>query len=89
MIYRCSLDGSDIEIAYYVPGYMINGFCVDGEVIYTSGTSSGAFENDGGYFTAYDMSSGVELRVFCPIPEYHYPGEYEYDENWLRGFRWK
>ena len=84
IIYRCDPDGSDIETVYYVPGYRLNGFSVDGEVIYTEGV----FENKGGYFAAYDMSSGVELRVYCPIQEYHYPGEYEYNENWLRAFRW-
>ena len=81
---NCDPDGSDIEIVYYVPGYRLDAFSVDGEVIYTSGV----FESKGGYFTAYDMSSGVEMRVFAPIWEYHYPGEYGYHEDWLRAFRW-
>ena len=82
IIYCCGNDGSDIEIVYYVPGYTLDGFSIDGGVIY----SSGKYENKGKYFSAYDMTSGVELRVSIPLNEYHYPGEYEYNENWRRAF---
>ncbi|MBO4500991.1 MAG: hypothetical protein J5760_02015, partial [Clostridia bacterium] len=84
IIYSCNLDGSDIKITYYVPNYSLYGYLVVDGVLYTGGTSSGV----GMRFALYDMSSGVELRVFCPILEYHYPGEYEYKENWLNAFRW-
>ena len=83
VVFRCNTDGSDIEPVYYVHGYNIWNITVDGEVMYLYGyTATG-----GDRFVAYDMSSGVELRISVPISEYHYPGEYDYDENWLSGFR--
>ena len=82
IIYSCNTNGSDIKIVYYTPYYTITGFALDGEVLYTSGY--GADKRD--RFAAFDMSSGIELRINIPYSEYHYPGEYGYDENWRRGF---
>ena len=83
VIYSCDLDGNDIQIVYYTPDYVITGFALDGEVLYTSGYDL----KKANRFAAFDMSSGIELRINIPYSEYHYPGEYGYDENWRNGFR--
>ena len=83
VIDSCDLDGNDTQIVYYTPDYVITGFALDGEVLYTSGYDL----KKASRFAAFDMSSGIELRINIPYSEYHYPGEYGYDENWRNGFR--
>ena len=76
ILYRCNTDASDPEVVYNAADCMyLQGFLIDGDVIYTSETTFGQEP----YVCAYDTSSGVQVRIcVSPLTEFHYPGEYGY-----------